>query len=744
MKLNKTVINKNLITAIAILLLGFVLTITTTLYYVNEIKTKVQKDFTDDCNEITNKVNDKLYEHSLILLSSRAFFVASDEITRLDWHNYNDIQIKNNLLKGVQGLGFTKIIKPNELQSHINLVRLEGFPDYTIKPEGDRPIYTSIIYLEPFNTRNQRAFGYDMYSEQVRREAMTLARDLNITTISRKVTLVVETDEDKQYGFLMYTPVYNNEESTNNIEERRNAIIGWVFSPFRINDLMKGLLDSIYLINKDKIQIQIYDSTSTNSNNLLFDNQNIAKFNQNSKNENVIQKSISFNNHSWTLVFNNTNSSNILLNRVVLLIFLGGLCMSFLFFSLFLIASNTQYKAEKIADNLTIKLKEKNLELIEINNKLIISKNITEENEHFLKDFINAIPDLVWIKDVNGVYLNCNKRFEAFFGTNEANILGKTDFDFVNKELAEFFRANDKIAMDKGQPTINEEVITFANDGHQEYIETIKTPIYHKDGSILGILGIGRNITERKRNEEEIEQKNQELTENNNAKDKLFSIVAHDLKSPFNGFLGLTKMMVENADLFSPDEKTDMFIAMKKSAENMYSLLENLLEWSRIQRGIISHNPEEVMLRYVVETNYDILRNTANQKQIKLSINIPYDFEIIADIPSLNTIFRNLISNAIKFTKIGGEIEVGIIEKENKNEVQNTTIYVKDSGIGMTNEMINKLFKLDQDVSRRGTEGEASTGLGLLLCNDFVKKHNGKIWVESEEGKGTTFFFTLG
>jgi PAS domain S-box-containing protein len=245
-------------------------------------------------------------------------------------------------------------------------------------------------------------------------------------------------------------------------------------------------------------------------------------------------------------------------------------------------------------------------------------------------------------------------------------------------------------------------------------------------------------INDRKKTELEILNKNNELAELNASKDKFFSILAHDLKSPFNGFLGLTKMMSENINSFTLVELQDISKQMQLSAGNLYKLLENLLEWSRMQRGAIEFNPEVCSLNYLVNENLNIQSNVLKLKEIQLINNIPEKTDVFADIQMLNTVLRNFITNAIKFTNRKGSIEIGVTTTN-----QFTEIYLKDSGIGMDEFTKSNLFKVDEKVSRLGTEDEPSTGLGLLLCKDFIEKHNGSIRVESEVDQGSTFYIKL-
>jgi PAS domain S-box-containing protein len=245
---------------------------------------------------------------------------------------------------------------------------------------------------------------------------------------------------------------------------------------------------------------------------------------------------------------------------------------------------------------------------------------------------------------------------------------------------------------------------------------------------------------DRKMTEEEIKLKNELLQALNAEKDKFFSIIAHDLRGPLSAFVDATQIITEEIQTMSMEDIKDITSSMKTSATNIYSLLENLLEWSRLRRGAMDFIPEIFNLKKKTKACIDVLIETFRKKGIRLDINIPDELEILADSHMFETVIRNLVSNAIKFTPVGGKVTV----EANLNDNHLAEIKIRDSGIGMTPELISKLFQLNEKTSRPGTEGEPSTGLGLLLCKEFIEKHNGKIWVESEVGKGSTFYFIMG
>ena len=242
--------------------------------------------------------------------------------------------------------------------------------------------------------------------------------------------------------------------------------------------------------------------------------------------------------------------------------------------------------------------------------------------------------------------------------------------------------------------------------------------------------------------EENLSQKNvlvEKLEKLNSEKDKFFSIIAHDLRSPFQGFIGLTEIMVEEINILSKSELSDMSSDLNKSVNSLYKLLQNLLEWSQMQKGTINFAPNEWKLSEIVWQSYENLLQRANQKGIKMENNISDSIKVYADEKMLNTVVRNLLSNAVKFTRADGRVRISAKEIGNKM----VEVSVSDTGVGLSENDINKLFKLDEKVRKAGTDGEPSTGLGLLLCKEFVEKHGGKIWVESKENIGSAFYFTV-
>nr|WP_093191669.1 CHASE domain-containing protein [Thiocapsa sp. KS1] len=274
-----------------------------TLVVRGEVETLARYELAFVAGEIAERIQTRLTAHAQILRSGAAMLDASDEVSREEWRTFVAGLRLDDQMPGIQGVGFSLLIAPEQLQAHVDAVRREGFPDYRVWPEGERPLYSSIVYLEPFSGRNLRAFGYDMFSEPMRRAAMEEARDRDIAALSGRVHLVQETDEDVQAGALMYVPVYRAGMPVTTIEQRRAALSGWVYSPYRMTDLMRGILGAWEQRDGTRIRLAVYDGDAVVPETLLYDSQPAAALAESPGTSGVARIPLDFNGHRWTLVF---------------------------------------------------------------------------------------------------------------------------------------------------------------------------------------------------------------------------------------------------------------------------------------------------------------------------------------------------------------------------------------------------------------------------------------------------------
>jgi signal transduction histidine kinase len=290
---------------------------------------------------------------------------------------------------------------------------------------------------------------------------------------------------------------------------------------------------------------------------------------------------------------------------------------------------------------------------------------------------------------------------------------------------------------EKGIP-FDEELEIINAAGKRIWVRTNGEAICGNDGNIEKIQGSFQDISEKKQTEEALRRSEAKFKELNDTKDKFFSIIAHDLRSPFHNIVGFSNLLVR--DILEKDYAgIERFATIiQDSSERAMDLLVNLLEWSRSQTGRMEFLPEMINFSQLTDNVIQLLHDSAENKGISIYTEAPVNLMVCADKAMLGTILRNLISNAIKYTRTGGQIVVKA--RQNNKEL---LVSVADNGVGIGNQEILKLFRIDQNQSTVGTQNEKGTGLGLILCKEFVGKHGGKIWVESEVGKGSTFCFAV-
>lgn len=236
----------------------------------------------------------------------------------------------------------------------------------------------------------------------------------------------------------------------------------------------------------------------------------------------------------------------------------------------------------------------------------------------------------------------------------------------------------------------------------------------------------------------ELKQKNVQLKELNANKDKFFSIISHDLRAPFTTLLGFSQLLKANITQYSQEEIVHRADKIHASADRLHTLLENLLMWSQLQRGVMEYTPETIQLQPLAYETLELFRPHADQKKITLTLDVPQQLSAYADYSMINTVIRNLTSNALKFTAEQGEVL--LMARGNGHTIE---FHVTDTGVGIPEEHLPLLFRIDTQYTNPGTHGEQGTGLGLILCRELVEKNHGIIWVESEREKGTSFRFTL-
>lgn len=394
--------------------------------------------------------------------------------------------------------------------------------------------------------------------------------------------------------------------------------------------------------------------------------------------------------------------------------------------------------------------------------------DIVESEEKF-RQIATSAKDAIFFIDYDGTISFWNRSATEIFGFTEKEVLGKQLHELIApEEYRDFY----------------ERGFSFNNSDEKIDIlgKTLEMQAFRKDGSIIPIeislssvtlkgkqcaCGIIRDITLRKTSEEQMERlieelqisrdvieqqvndliilnekiadSEEKLRETNASKDKFFSIIAHDLKNPFQGLLGYSEILAK--DLLNMDTEDVQEVAhdLHESAQNLFKLLENLLQWSRIQRGVIEYNPDVFSLHQVAQLNVGLVNSSAFQKRITIENQVDPELMVYADVNMINTIIRNLLTNACKFTDFDGRI----VLTGTKISDQFAEVGIIDNGVGINQENCDKLFRIDSQLTTLGTANEKGTGLGLVLCKELTEKNGGEIRVESTIGEGTAFYFSI-
>lgn len=361
-----------------------------------------------------------------------------------------------------------------------------------------------------------------------------------------------------------------------------------------------------------------------------------------------------------------------------------------------------------------------------------------QHERDLMQALMDNIPDTIYFKDLESRFVRINYSQARALGLKHPDdAIGKTDFDFFDHEHAQKAFDDEQYIYKSGDALINEQEHIQTANGWR-WFSASKVPLYDAHGKISGLAGVSRDLTAFKNMEQALRSSEQELRKSNMEKDKLFSVIAHDLRSPFNSFLMLTEMFNDDSFGLSNDEIRELTVNMHKSVSSLYDLLDNLLSWSAVQRNKVVVDKKEVNLHDFVHEVLLHFKPAIDKKELQAEMDISENSFVITDRNMLGSILRNLLSNAIKFTPKGGKIFL----TANMAEDGTASLIIKDFGIGMPQDIKNKLFTIEA-TGRKGTDGEPSSGLGLILVRDFVNLVGGSIELETEVGIGSTFTLKL-
>ncbi len=487
-RLSTIILNENV--AWIVLFITLLLTFWAWLNAENYLAKAQQTKLESRAAEVSDAILTRMQGYEHVLRGGVGLFTASKSVEREEWRDYVASLKTQENYPGIQGIGFSVHIPAARLDAHLRAIRAEGFPDYALRPAGVRDEYTSIIYLEPFDSRNQRAFGFDMFSEATRRMAMERARDTGDTVMSAKVTLVQETGKEVQAGMLMYLPYYKTGTPHTTLAERRANLVGYVYSPFRLNDLMNGILGKQHShtgarIGPD-IDIEIYDGTQHSADSLLYDEDKIAHaLGKPPAGSLTLTNKIDLYGNSWSLHFTTLPEFHTTFDlHKPLLLLLSGTILSLLLSGLIWLFATQRRRALELASDMTKDLQDYK----------------TAQDSH----------SIISVADVQGNILEVNLEFIKISGYSEAELLGKNHRILKSGEHSQAFYEEMWSDISSGKAW-HGQIKNRKKDGSFYWVEASITPILDENGLPKKYISVRTDITQIKELEYSVQTSEQRL-----------------------------------------------------------------------------------------------------------------------------------------------------------------------------------------------------------------------------------------
>nr|WP_246194808.1 CHASE domain-containing protein [Allochromatium palmeri] len=726
------------------------MTLLATFYTRADVESLFQRELLLIGQEGATKIQARLHDHALLLRSGAAFFMGSEQVSRAEWRAFVQHSKVHLNLPGVLGFGFALAMAPERLAEHEQMIRAEGFPDYRVWPEGTRPFYTAIVYLEPFSGRNLRAFGYDMFSEPVRRAAMERARDLDLATLSGKVLLVQETDEDIQAGALMYVPVYRVGMPTETIEQRRAALIGWVYSPYRMDDLMRGILGNWDL--ERHIHLRLYTGDRATPEALMHDSDPTASADWDGSGLGAQSIPINFNGQRWTLYLTQPNLRAVLRWDVrVWMVAASGTLLSLLIAALLLAMNRFRLLAVRLA--MELKAREE-------------AEIALRKSERDYRELLDNLHVGVVVHGPDTGILLANPMASRLMGLTLDQLHGRTAIDpawhFFREDGAPMPLTEYPVSRVANTGEVLQDLvlgILKPDDARLTWLQCEAHPLWDEQGRLQQIVVTFFDVTARKSAEAElalyrqhleslVAARTQELSEArdaaeaaNRAKSAFLANMSHEIRTPMNAIIGLNHLL--QRDVTNP-RALDWLHKMGEAAIHLLRIIDDILDLSKIEAGHLRLELSDFSLRHLIGQTFSLLGERARKKGLRLRAEIAPDLPeyLTGDALRLQQVLLNFVANAIKFSD-QGEIRVRAWLEANEADWIQLRLEVEDQGIGLSAEQQARLFMPFMQGDESTTRRYGGTGLGLAIARRLANLMQGDVGVVSEPGQGSTFWMSV-
>lgn len=680
-----------------------------------------EEQFELHVRDVVYSIEERLRLHEQILLGGEGLYAASDFVDRAEWRTYFERLHLDTNYPGIQGVGYAQIIRPADLQKHITSIRAEGFPDYTVQPPGARHLYTPTVYLEPFSGRNLAAFGYDMMSDPVRAHAMRMAAETGKTTISGKVKLIQETQGNAQAGFLMYVPVYRSHRMPVTPEQGWNTLRGFIYSPYRVADLMDGILGKRALM----LDFSIFDGKEeTDESRMFASSDSRGEAVRASPPKMTALRTIRAYGNTWTLRLYSRPEFDARFKSplsVVVLSLGGGISLL-----LFILMSSLVFRRERAED-----MARGMTEDIRSNEEKL------RQSEMRIRAVVDGADHLIISTTPAGLIQTFNRAAERNLGYRAEEVVGIAtpqtflDADEVSRCIRE--SASDGLPVVSGFDALTARARKEASgdtgewtfvrkDGSRFPVSLTISALHDAQGEISAFLGIATDITERKKIER--------------MKTEFISTVSHELRTPLTSIRGALALVAGGVVGELPAAAKPLIEIAHKNSERLILLVNDLLDMEKIEAGKMELNASPVKLMPLLQQALDGNQAYAEQYQVRYELagDVP-DVMVNVDANRMMQVLVNLLSNATKYSPSGGTVMVTVECVD-----QRVRVAVKDNGTGIPEEFRNRIFQKFAQADSSDTRKKGGTGLGLSITKAIVEHMGGRIWFDSQPDVQTVFY----
>ena len=648
-----------------------------------------QEVFENHVNENLNSTELRIQKYENALRSGVGFLQGSDYVSRDEWYHFIQTLDPEKYYPGIQGIGFAMMFLPYEAGTVEHTMHANGYPSFALKPKGAKDQYSAILYLEPLDKRNRSAIGYDMFSEPIRKEAMERARDTGLAAISGKVKLIQEIDSDVQAGFLMYLPYYKADKRIVTVAERRKSLVGFVYSPFRMNDLMSSMG-----LHDDSLYCEIYDGEKRSANNLLYHSLSSLKYISNHK----AHRTISIGGRTWHIYYTSTpefdgaNSS-----QYPLLIALLGLI--FYFFLLYII-----------------------LELVRSRKMLQIKTEEIEESERFYRTIFSSVYEAILILE-NHTIVDCNDLALSLFDMSREELIGKDIFTLPY--AIECREQNFEDSLDlayKGNHLIIQCSLHLKNLLEEiKIVEFSLSGFEQKDENKL--VMVARDITAHVEEERIYRMQTRQAQMG-----EMISMIAHQWRQPLAIINAITSRM--RLEVMLSDEEDglliDDLIKIEQQCTHLSQTISDYRDFFRPDK------PKEYFnISVLIHNAISLMDQTLKNHGIMVETVLKYDSNLLTYRNEILQVLMALLKNSLD-AFVEKQITNGEISITLDKDINYCIIKIRDNAGGIASEVINKLF-IPYFTTKTKSNG---TGLGLYMSRTIIHDHcNGVLEVESERSE---------